>query len=182
MRQLVGPAVQLAVGQLLAAHRPRPRRPASAPPAPRTAGGCTPPGDSPPGWRSTPPAAAAARRRSAAAAPTGAAPGSATIPSSRVGSGRAMRAIVAASNRSVLYSSVAAQPLARLDQSRGSGRTSPCRCRRRQGRSRQARQLAAPCRGAFWRTNITWNSGARLRSRSGCSSSTSFSKGRSWCA
>ncbi len=36
--------------------------------------------------------------------------------------------------------------------------------------------------GAFCRANITWKTGLRLRSRSGPSSSTIFSKGRSWCA
>ena len=36
--------------------------------------------------------------------------------------------------------------------------------------------------GAFWSARRTWNSGARARSRSGRSSSTSFSNGRSWWA
>src|SRR6266545_2303536 len=34
--------------------------------------------------------------------------------------------------------------------------------------------------GAFCRINFTWNSGDRLRSLSGCNSSTSFSNGSSW--
>ncbi|CAM4075511.1 hypothetical protein COSO111634_32725 [Corallococcus soli] len=34
----------------------------------------------------------------------------------------------------------------------------------------------------FTTENITWNSGERLRLRSGLSSSTSFSNGTSWCA
>ncbi len=36
--------------------------------------------------------------------------------------------------------------------------------------------------GAFCSTNITWKSALRLMSRSGCSCSTSLSKGTSWCA
>ena len=50
------------------------------------------------------------------------------------------------------------------------------------------RARASPLRGAalprrvLQRANITWKSGVRLRSRSGFSSSTSFSNGRSWCA
>ncbi len=36
--------------------------------------------------------------------------------------------------------------------------------------------------GAFCSENITWNTGLRLRSRSGASSSTILSKGRSWWA
>ncbi len=42
------------------------------------------------------------------------------------------------------------------------------------------RLTAAP--GAFCKTNITWKSGPRLKSLSDCSSSTSLSKGTSWCA
>ncbi len=45
----------------------------------------------------------------------------------------------------------------------------------------------SPCRltvvlGVFCSTNITWKSALRLMSRSSCSSSTSLSKGTSWCA
>ena len=37
-------------------------------------------------------------------------------------------------------------------------------------------------RGAFCKLSITWKTGARLNSRSGANSSTSRSKGTSWCA
>ena len=36
--------------------------------------------------------------------------------------------------------------------------------------------------GAFCRMNITWNSGLRLISRRGATTSTSFSNGTAWCA
>jgi hypothetical protein len=35
------------------------------------------------------------------------------------------------------------------------------------------------CIGAFWKANITWNSGVRLKSRSGCRCSTNCSNGKS---
>ena len=41
---------------------------------------------------------------------------------------------------------------------------------------------SSPWDGAFWSTNITWNTGEWERFLSGCSSSTSFSNGRSWWA
>ena len=47
---------------------------------------------------------------------------------------------------------------------------------------RQPRQPDSLRRGRFSMLNNTWNSGVRDRSRSGCSSASSASKGTSWCA
>ena len=92
-----------------------------------------------------------------------------------------IRSTVPRSNRSVLYFSPPRRP--------SGGR------RERSDRSNLATATSAPTpltaaapgarrpgRRAFCSVNITWNSGEWLRSRSGCSSSTSCSKGRSWCA
>ena len=85
--------------------------------------------------------------------------------------------MVSRSNRSVLYSIAArspwgvsvidrvksnlAEPVSRsIDSS-----FNPDRC--------------AGVAGVLWNTNMTWKKGLRLRLRSGCSSSTSFSKGKS---
>ena len=130
---------------------------------------------SPSSWR-------ALGRRSAAAAPRGAGAGSAAAPASR-------------------RCEVPGQPLDRGAARTGRGCTRACRrapapsrsaCRVRSNfavpvstsaaREREPRQLQRSPPGAFCSTNITWNSGGRLRSRSGASSSTSRSNGRSWWA
>ena len=84
------------------------------------------------------------------------------------GSGRSSASIVAASNRSVLYSNAPSSPRRRLGHREGQvelGRAGPAR-RRRAASSVSSRR---PTSGSwlFWRTNITWKSGVRLGSRRG---------------
>ena len=109
------------------------------------------------------------------------APGSATIASSRRSEVRCHAARSSrASKRSRAYSTA---PAARCDRAaRASGRTWRCRCSPPARRSTASPSSAARCAALFCSANMTWNSGLRLRSRSGASSSTSFSNGRSWCA
>ena len=78
-----------------------------------------------------------------------------------------MRSMVAASNRSVLYSQRRVQACRPSRAASASDRT--WRCRLASGRRltcTPSSASAAP--GAFCSANITWNSGLRLRSRAGC--------------
>ena len=73
-----------------------------------------------------------------------------------------------------------AQPLGRLD-----GEEGQVELRGAARRSSGVRLISGECsagRGTFCRANMTWNSGERPDSRSGCNASTSRSKGMSWCA
>ena len=106
--------------------------------------------------------------------------GEATIASSSERQFVAMRAIVCSSNRSVAYSKSALSPSA-----------VSCTCSVRStiatpgstSSGLSVRPGSSSGRsGAFCKANITWTTGLRLRSRAGRSSSTSRSKGRSWCA
>ena len=90
--------------------------------------------------------------------------------------------IVAASNRSVLYSRQPGQPLAASPQGQRQVELRRAGSRRRARRAATGPAAPAPPAARSAATNITWNSGERLRSRSGCSSSTSCSNGTSWCA
>ncbi len=106
--------------------------------------------------------------------------GSAATAARRLPRWASIRSAVAASKRSRLYSrarvsapfpSVACKSRSKRAAAgwTGSGRTA------RPG-SRSSLRIAS------WRRNITWKSGVEARLRSGESSSTSRSKGRSWCA
>ena len=101
-------------------------------------------------------------------------------PAARAGA-RAMRAMVAASNRSVLYSKPPRRPVRRLAEGQLQLELGDAALHARSGRS-DSSGVPSSAAGAFWNANSTWKRGARLRSRSGWSSSTSFSKGRSWWA
>ena len=144
--------------------------------------GCRPPDRGPPtGCRSTAPGAAALsaslsrgrsdRRRS----------GSAAALASRWPQWRARRSTVAPSNRSELCSIQPSIPPL-LDSSRRSDRSN-CTAPGNVSAGRSARPGSASSgSGSLRSVNKTWNSGPRERSRSGCSASTSCSKGSSACA
>ena len=106
--------------------------------------------------------------------------GSATMLSSRTSKCSSIRSMVPRSNRSVLYTAPPARPcsVSRMDSARSNGAV----CLSRSNGLKVRFLSASGSRGAFWSTNMTWNSGLRLRSRSGRNSSTSFSNGTSWCA
>jgi hypothetical protein len=87
---------------------------------------------------------------------------------------------VAASNRSVAYSSVPASPPA--PSHAWSSRSSWAVSVSKLTRSTPSPAKRSPSAGALSRTNITCERGWRDGSRSGCSSSTRRSKGRSWCS
>jgi hypothetical protein len=100
------------------------------------------------------------------------------MPSRRVWKLLSIRLMVASSNRSALYASPPFKPCACSNIKRlRSNFTFPlptnCRSRLRLGSS-------SVSRGMFCSANITGEKGTRLRSRSGLSSSTSFSNGISW--
>ncbi len=123
-------------------------------------------------------------RRSSAASINGSSDrrrsGCAARPSSNVWKCPSSRVTVAASNRSVRYTTATRRPW-------GSSVASS-------ERSTWAAPLSTGCasirspgtsiggRGAFCKANITWNSGDTPSRRSGRSASTTFSKGRSWWA
>ena len=176
MRQLVGPLVQR--GRSAAAVRRPPRRlPASGRPAARTARARRPGTGTRRPCRSTARAGAGVRARSSGAV--------------RRAAGRHLRRSLRAASRS-------GRPSARSSRPR-TGRC--CRRRRPEGRRAAARdrspgrtapagrsgldvrprghRVSGPVRGRLLTWKSTWTSGLRLRCRSGSSSSTSFSKGRS---
>ena len=178
-RQAVGLLLQLAIEEHRAVHLDRRRlRPAidlrlevgrGPPPSPGWATGC----------RSTPPPPAPARPARGAAGHRGAAPAPWPPPARRLPRWASIRAAVAASKRSRLCS-----------RARASAPSPSVACKSRSkraaagwtGSGRTARPGSrSSLRIASWRRNITWKSGVEARLRSGESSSTSRSKGRSWC-
>ena len=90
---------------------------------------------------------------------------------------------VAASNRSVPYSSDDAQPRRRAPPAPSAGRTARVPCAVPSAlhvQPAQARGAVGPCSAA---ANITWKSGCVAQAALGaCSASTSRSNGTSWCA
>ena len=194
MRQPVGVGVQRRIAQraVLEHHRDgirrarslrgkqlRQRRRRAPEPAPSPRARCR---SRPAGWcRARPPPGSAAPR---AAAPASAA----TASSSRI-SRAPSAATVAASNRSLAYSSTPSMPAGApsaprrsispsdrsnlaLDVAIGCGLVAEPRQRQRRGVRRPRVSNAS----------ITWNSGCRDSERAGLSTSTSRSNGRSWCA
>ncbi len=107
-------------------------------------------------------------------------PGAAVTSSSTRSKRPARRSMVAESKRSVLNSRAPRRPPSSSVRSsiRSNLETPGSRSGLRISRSASTARTG----GAFCSTTRTWKSGVRDRSRSGCSSSTSFSKGRSWCA
>ena len=76
------------------------------------------------------------------------------------------RSIVDASNRSVLYSREPLSPpsVSLIDNVKSKVAVPFSASNAEKLRS----ATSASCMEAFWKANITWNSGVRLKSRSGC--------------
>ncbi|MCY1017641.1 hypothetical protein OV427_17885 [Pyxidicoccus sp. MSG2] len=91
-----------------------------------------------------------------------------------------MRPAVAASKRSVLYSSTPFSPWS--VSLRASVRSNFAVLPSTSMRWRLKPGPIISGMGAFWYASITWKRGERLESLSGRRASTSFSKGTSWCS
>ena len=155
------------VGQRARRRTPPPPRPASAPPAPRTARAAASRAGSRARVAFHALRAAAAPRRSSSGSSDSRASGIAPR-SPRAASAQAptSRSTVPASNRSVLYSKVAAQPARRLAQVQRQVELRRC-ARQRLERQRQARQRQPPGAARSAARTSPGTAGVRLRSRSG---------------
>ena len=108
-------------------------------------------------------------------------PGSAMAAPSKVSRCPASRSTVAASKSSVLYASIAAASPPPSQTVAARGRTARCVASTRGARASSPGSSMRPT-GAFCSAQTTWKSGVTARCRSGRSSSTRRSKGRSWWA
>ena len=158
---------------------PPPRAAASGPPAPRTADGCRHRRETRRPSGSTRRAADDAQARSACGARDTRVSGAPRHLRGARGNDRPAARCCRGSNRSVLYSIRTDRPSSAAHAS--SARSIPAvpRCTSQQlGAGLAAHRPSRP--EPRTTGTITWKSGLRLRSRSGCSSSTSCSNGRSW--